>query len=203
MEKVETPKITVSNDLIWGKDASVQGAGSIKSIGNKIYFYDCVSHLSILNLTEQIETVSRNIRTLSIENGFEVPAIELHIGSYGGSVFAGFAGMEKIKHNPIPIHTIVDGAAASAATMLSVVGQKRFMYKNSYMLIHQLSSGFQGKFADFKDNMTNLQKLMDTITQTYKDYTRIPEDELENMLEHDLWFESEKCLRYGLVDDII
>lgn len=202
-EAKKEDKNNAGNDLIWGKNSSVQGSGSVKVINNRIYFYDYISHKSILNLTEQIHTVTKKMQVLAVENDIEPPPIVLHISSYGGSVFAGFAGMGVVRSNPLPIHTIVDGAAASAATLLSVVGYKRYVRKSAYMLIHQLSSFVFGKFEEIKDEMQNLEKLMDTIKQTYVNHTKIPSDELENILKHDWWFAAEDCLKFGLVDGII
>jgi ATP-dependent protease ClpP protease subunit len=202
-KKKEEKEKVVGNDFIWGKDSSVQGSGSVKSINNRIYYYEYVSHNSILNLTEQVQTVTKKMQILGIENEIEPPPITLHIGSYGGSVFAGFAGMDMIKSNILPIHTVVDGAAASAATLLSVVGSRRLIRKNAYMLIHQLSSCLYGKFEEIKDDMQNLERMMATIKQTYIDHARIPKDKLDDMLKHDWWLPADECLRLGLVDEII
>jgi len=202
-EKEKTKSGSTGNDLIWGKDSSALGTGSIKSINNRIYFYDSVHHQSILNLTEQVQTVTKKMRVLAVENEIDPPPIMLHIASYGGSIFAGFAGMDMIKSNPLPIHTIVDGAAASAATLLSVVGHKRSIRKNAYMLIHQLSSCLVGKFEEIKDDMQRLEKLMATIKQTYVDHAKIPKDKLDEIIKHDWWFSAEDCLKFGLVDEIV
>lgn len=196
-------KSSPGNDLVWGKDSSVQGSESIKTINNRIYFYSYVSHKSILELVEQVHTVTKKMQVLAVENEIEPPPIVLHISSYGGSVFAGFAGMDMIKSNTLPIHTVVDGAAASAATLLSVVGHKRFVQKNAYMLIHQLSSCLFGKFEEIKDEMQNLEKIMNTIKQTYVDHTKIPSGKLEEILKHDWWLSAEDCLKFGLVDGIV
>lgn len=202
-ENKKDNKNEVGQDLIWGKDASVQGSGSVKSVNNRVYYYTGVSHASILDLTEQVQTVTKKMRVIGVENEVDPPPVTLHIGSYGGSVFAGFAGADMIKSNPLPVCTVVDGAAASAATMLSVVGQRRLIRKNAYMLIHQLSSVMYGKFEELKDEMMNLEKLMQTIKQIYIDHARIPRDKLDEMLKHDWWLTAEECLKYGLADEII
>jgi len=190
-------------DFIWGKDNSTQVSGSVKSINNRIYYYIDVNHQSILDLIEQIKIITNKNKILSIENDIEPPLINLHISSYGGSIFACFAGMDTIKYNSVPINTIVEGGSASAATLLSICGYKRFIRKNSYMLIHQLSSGLYGKFMEIQDCMENLEKLMNTIKQVYIDNTKIPITKLNEILKHDLWFNAEECLEYGLVDEII
>lgn len=204
-KKKEEKKETVgnTNDLIWGKDSSVQGSGPVKTINNRIYYYADVTHSSILDLTEHVQTATKKMKILGIENEIDPPPIVLHIGSYGGSVFAGFAGMDMIKYNSLPIHTIIDGAAASAATLLSVVGHKRSIRKSGYILIHQLSSFMYGKFAEIKDHVENLEKMMATIKQAYIDHARIPKDQLDEILKHDFWLSADEALKFGLVDKII
>ena len=71
------------------------------------------------------------------------------------------------------------------------------------MLIHQLSSMFWGKYDEFEDNKVNLDKLMETIKGIYREYTKLPDEEIEKILKHDLWLSAEKCLEYGLVDEVI
>ncbi len=71
------------------------------------------------------------------------------------------------------------------------------------MLIHQLSSGMWGKYEELKDDMENNERLMETIRDIYTRHTKIPKKKLNEILKHDLWFDSDTCLEYGLVDEII
>jgi ATP-dependent protease ClpP protease subunit len=98
------------------------------------------------------------------------------------------------------VHTYVDGFAASAATLLSVVGDKRFMSKHSLMLIHQLSTSSAGKYQDLQQNMENVDNMMNIIENIYLEKTKIPKKYLIEILKKDLWLDSQTCLKYGLVD---
>jgi ATP-dependent Clp endopeptidase proteolytic subunit ClpP len=129
--------------------------------------------------------------------------IKLHIHSYGGSVFAGIAAMDTITNLGVDVHTIIEGSAASAATFLSLAGSHRIMSRNSYMLIHQLSSGYYGKYEDIKDDVENLDELMTMIKRIYNERSSVPQNKLDEILKHDLWFSSKKCLKYGLVDEVV
>ena len=102
-----------------------------------------------------------------------------------------------------PVYTYVDGFAASAATLISVVGKKRYMTKNSLMLIHQLSGADSGKFYELQDQMSNMQILMNKINKIYLNKTKIDQDTLLKLLQKDLWLDAKTCLAYGLVDEII
>ena len=71
------------------------------------------------------------------------------------------------------------------------------------MLIHQLSSFAWGNFEQLKDDMKNCEMLMRMIKSVYKEYTKVPMSKLDEILKHDLWFDAETCLKYGMVDEII
>jgi ATP-dependent protease ClpP protease subunit len=56
--------------------------------------------------------------------------------------------------------------------------------------------------SEIEDEFKNLQELMEKIKDIYKEYTNIPKKELSELLKHDLWLDSSKCLKYGLVEEI-
>ena len=111
--------------------------------------------------------------------------------------------VDVILNSKIPIHTIVEGCAASAGTIISVVGEKRFITKHSRMLIHQLSSGVWGKMEEINDHHCNSIKLMETIKSIYAEHAKFSPKKLKKILKKDIWLNAEECLKYGLVDKII
>lgn len=175
----------------------------VDSSYNRIYFYSGVTRPKILQLNKNIFNLNVNMMAKAGPLEYDPPPIRLHINSYGGSVFAGLAALDYIKNSKIPIHTVIDGCAASAATLMSVVGHHRMMHRNACMLVHQLSGAVWGKFQEMEDDFENSKMLMEKIKNIYKEHTKIPKRELDNILKHDLWWEAEKCLQYGLVDEII
>tara|TARA_Y100000991_G_C21782532_1_gene267805 strand:- start:209 stop:613 length:405 start_codon:yes stop_codon:yes gene_type:complete len=131
------------------------------------------------------------------------PPINLHIQSEGGSLYHALYIIDLIRELNTPVHTYIDGFAASAATLISVVGTKRYMTENSLMLIHQLSGSESGKYYELEDQMNNMDILMNIIRKIYLNYSTITPNYLEYLLQKDLWLESKTCLEYGLVDEII
>jgi ATP-dependent protease ClpP protease subunit len=194
------------SDRQWGRekreDENDDGDGGIQVVGNTIWYYSNVDQESILSLNQKIRKVGHDALKRAIDENRDPAPIELRIHSYGGSMLAGIAGMESIRSSRVPITTIVEGGAASAATFLSVAGARRLITRNSYILIHQLSSFMWGKYAAFQDEMKNLDKFMQTIKNVYLERTRIPETKLEEILKHDLWFTAGESVEYGLVDGI-
>ena len=170
---------------------------------NRIYFYSGVTRPKILQLNKGIFNLNINMLSKSGPLDYALPPIMLHINSYGGSVFAGLAAVDYIKNSKIPVHTIIDGCAASAATLMSCVGSHRMMHKNACMLVHQLSGMMWGKFQEMQDDMENSEMLMEKIKNIYREHTKIPKKEMDNILKHDIWWEADKCLLYGLVDELV
>ena len=183
-------------------NAGPTSSGAVtRVVENNIYFYGDITEANALELNAALYEMDKK---LSITNVFLdlKPVINLHINSYGGSLFAGLATVDVIRNLKSDVHSIIEGAAASAATIISVACNKRFMGKYSKMLIHQLSAGAYGKYNELEDDMENNKHLMSTIKEIYKVYTNVPMKKLNEILKHDLWFDSKTCLELGLVDEI-
>ena len=170
--------------------------------GNHIYFNSDVTKKSIFDLCQALNTVSIDNVVTATQFNIEPIPIYLHINSNGGSVFAAFTAIDNIMNCKVPVYTIIEGASASAATIMSVVGKRRFIRPNSYMLIHELRSGCWGRMSEMEDEMENNKKLMKRIKKIYKEHTTIPHEEMKEILKHDMWWDSEKCLEMGLVDEL-
>jgi ATP-dependent protease ClpP protease subunit len=170
---------------------------------NKIYYYSGINRLSVVELNHKISELESKHLTVSNVLDIDPPPIKIFINSGGGSITAGISSMDTILRCKVPVHTYVDGFCASAATFLSVVGNKRYMSRNSYMLIHQLSTSFWGKYSDFEDEKLNLDLMMGTIKKVYNTYTKVPSKELNGILKHDLLWDATTCLKYKLIDKII
>ena len=170
---------------------------------NKIYFYSEVSRGKNLQLNLALKQLETDLLHGANITGGDPRSIFLHINSYGGSVFAGFSSVDYITSCKVPVTSVIDGCAASAATIMSVTANHRQMNRHAYMLIHQLSSGMWGKYQAMQDKMENCDRFMKMIIDIYEEHTKIPKKELSKILKHDLWWDADTCLKYGLIDEII
>ena len=130
-----------------------------------MYFHEGVGEESV-DLVKKLmrEYLDKYIKTKNKTSFGNITAkpLFLHIYSPGGDVHAGLSLYDFINEytNTIPVYTVVEGIAASAATIISIAGTKRFITPNSYMLIHQLSTFFGGNFEQIKDEFGNCEKIM-------------------------------------------
>lgn len=196
-----------------GTEVLVKEPEILETVDNRIYFYAEVTRQNVLRLNKNLrEKSNQYVSDAQIRETDGTVPIYLHVNSYGGSIFAGLSCMDEILRCKVPVYTVVDGCAASAATLLTIVGRKRFIKPNSFMMIHQLWAWMFGKYTEFQDEMVNLDVLMEKIIAVYLDHTKVSEDELrvildpkvgkKGVLDHDLWWDAETSLKYGLVDEI-
>jgi ATP-dependent Clp endopeptidase proteolytic subunit ClpP len=202
-QEEETTPVSVHEYTAESKGHASTDNNVVEFSHNRIYFYSGVTRPKILQLNKGIFNLNVNMLSKTVPLEYDPPPVMLHINSYGGSVFAGLSAVDYIKNSKVPVHTIIDGCAASAATLMSCVGSHRMMHRNACMLVHQLSGMMWGKFQEMQDDMENSEMLMEKIKNIYREHTKIPKKEMDNILKHDIWWEAEKCLQYGLIDEII
>lgn len=169
---------------------------------NHIYFHSEVDRGAVFEMIAFIRKAEIENIVLAHNLCSEPIPIYLHISSFGGSVFDALTAIDVIIGCKVPIHTIIEGATASAGTLISIVGAKRYIRPNAHMLIHQLSAGSWGKMCELEDEHDNNKLLMKKILDIYKKYADIPRKQLSEVLKHDLWWESDKCINFGLADEL-
>ena len=131
--------------------------------------------------------------------------IKLWLNSPGGSVVDGLAIYDVMNWVNCDVSTYTMGMAASMGSVLLSSGEKgkRYALPHSRVMIHEVSSGFRGKYKDIEVeyNLTkNLQNELYGIlsVNTGKTIEQITEDG-----KLDKWFTAQEALEYGLIDEII
>jgi ATP-dependent protease ClpP protease subunit len=181
----------------------------INTIDNNIYFTGKISFDSIHNLIIEIKklenlilkAVESAVVTVECKNLVKVEKnnINLYITSYGGSVHAAFSAISTIENCKVHVHTIISGHAAEAATLISLAGHKKLMYKYSTALIHEVRCASWGKYTEQRDRYENMERILNY----YVEKTKIEKDVLKNLLKQDIEWDEINCLKYGIIDEII
>ena len=94
-----------------GADEASESENSVTSYNHNIYFYSEVNRSRVLTLNKKIVQVGVKLRNVSNIFDIDIKNINLHINSYGGSVFAGFAALDYIKGSKVPVNTVINGCA--------------------------------------------------------------------------------------------
>jgi ATP-dependent protease ClpP protease subunit len=130
--------------------------------------------------------------------------IVLRINSSGGDVFDGFAIYNLLRDHPAKVTTIVDGFAASIASIIALAGDTIQVHEASVVMIHDPWGVGIG-------NATELRELADVLDKTiaapmaklYSDRMDTPIAEIRNLMEAETWYTGEEAVEAGFASELI
>ena len=131
--------------------------------------------------------------------------IKLYINSPGGSVYSGLAIYDTMKILKCDIQTYGMGLQASMGAFLLSSGTKgkRYLLPNATAMIHQPSSGTEGKVTDMEISLKEGIRLKKLLTQIMADNCGKTFEQMEKDQDRDNWMSAEEAKNYGLVDEVI
>jgi ATP-dependent Clp protease protease subunit len=183
---------------------SLGGGSTLYTNANHVYFNNDIDDDSAFALNKELRAVENKLLHTSLTYGVKADSVPiyLHITTNGGSIHAAFSIIDCMNGLRVPVYTVCDGFVASAGTLISISGKKRFIQPNAYMLLHQLSSGVWGKMAEIEDEYDNLKKLMDHLIKHYVQNTKLTAKVLEKQLKHDVTWNVSECISRGIIDEV-
>ena len=131
--------------------------------------------------------------------------ISLYINSPGGSVTAGMAIYDTMRHIKAPVHTIGLGLAASMGSLLLASGNKRSILPHTKVMIHQplISGGMGGKETDISIIAKDLTRTRKTVAFILAKHCGKTEKSIERDIENDRYMDAQEALEYGICDNVI
>jgi ATP-dependent Clp protease, protease subunit len=131
--------------------------------------------------------------------------IFLYINSPGGSVTAGMAIYDTMKHIRPKISTICVGLAASMGAFLLSAGEKgkRLSLPHARIMIHQPLGGAQGQATDIAIMAKEILYHKSRLNQLMAEHTGQPLERIERDTDRDFFMSAEEAKEYGLVDQVI
>ncbi len=183
-------------------------------IGFSIHFCDQISWntVSVLNkmlieidkeMSSEVEKAKSACINKYYTTTFTPTPIELFITTYGGIVHSALSVVDTIQSLKTPVHTIVQGYTASAGTLISMAGAKRYISKNAYILIHELRCGIWGKYAEIEVHKDNASKKMDHLIDFYiSQNIKMTKDELKVFLSKDVDLNATEAINLGLAEKV-
>lgn len=162
----------------------------------------------IIFLGDEVNEASANIVVAQLLHlAYEDPKadIKLYINSPGGAVYDGLAIYDTIQYIKPDVQTIGIGLQASMGAFLLSSGTKgkRFALPNSRIMIHQPSSGTQGKISDQEITLREHLYLKKHLNEIMAKNTGQKLAKIEKDVDRDFWMSAEEAKAYGIIDDVI
>ena len=162
----------------------------------------------IIFLGEDVNEHTANIvvaQLLHLAYADSAKDIKLYINSPGGSVYDGMAIYDTMQYIKPDVMTIGIGLQASMGAFLLSSGTKgkRFALPNSRIMIHQPSSGTQGKVTDQEITLRESILLKQKLNEILAKNTGQKLSKIEKDVDRDFWMSAKEAAEYGIIDGVI
>ncbi len=173
--------------------------------------YDIYSRLlkeRVVFLGDQVAPETANLvvaQLLFLANEDPKRDIKLYINSPGGSVYDGLAIIDTMDYIEPDVQTIGIGLQASMGAMLLACGAKgkRYLLPNARVMIHQPSSGTEGKITDQEIALKEGIFLKKRLAEIFAERTGKSVKQVEKDMDRDNWMSAAEAQEYGIVDEVL
>ena len=173
--------------------------------------YDIYSRLlkdRIIFVSGVVEDHMANLtmaQLLFLESENSEKDIQMYINSPGGSVSAGFAIYDTMRHIKPKVSTICIGMAASMGAFLLAGGEKgkRFALPNARIMLHQVMGGAEGQASDIEIEAKEILRMKQKLNEILSQNTGQPLEKIERDTDRNFWMSPEEAAAYGVVDKVL
>ena len=136
----------------------------------------------------------------------DISELNVYINSPGGDVFAGQTIYSILKRKKCTVNVYIDGLAASAASVIAMVGRvdgnTLNVPKNAMLMIHNPWSLAWGYASDMRQMADTLDKIRDSIVAVYKDSSGLEDKDIIELMDAETWMTAQDALDFGFIDHI-
>lgn len=135
----------------------------------------------------------------------DVKFINIYVNSSGGEVMQAMAIRNQLKRHPAYVTGYVDGFACSAASFILTGCDKVIMYSNTMQMVHDMWTWTSGNYRQLRKTADDLEQMSIGNRMAYVDKSngKLTIEQATELLVNETWLTAEKCLEYGLADEII
>ncbi|HGA4001674.1 TPA: head maturation protease, ClpP-related [Streptococcus agalactiae] len=129
--------------------------------------------------------------------------ITLWINSPGGDVFAAAQIYNMLMDYQGDVHVIIDGLAASAASVIAMAGTTVSMSPVAMMMIHNPWTFAQGEAKDMAKVIEMLGEIKESIINAYELRTGLSRTKISHLMDSESWFNAKKVVELGFADKVL
>ncbi|QKY80005.1 capsid maturation protease [Gordonia phage Doggs] len=128
--------------------------------------------------------------------------LKVRINSPGGDVYEGIAILNALRGRDGKVTTVVDGLAASIASVIAMAGSEIVMMPNSEMMVHDPWMLTIGDAEDMQTAADNLGRIADNLASIYADRTGGTAEEWRAIMRAETWYSADETVEAGLADRV-
>ena len=134
-----------------------------------------------------------------------VETIRVHINSPGGDVFGALNIANALRDQRATkgrrVVTIVDGLAASSASLVLMAGDPVLIADNGMVMVHNPWCVALGDATEMKKTAEILDELRNTIVATYQWHSELSDEELVALMDAETWMDADEAIAHGFATE--
>ena len=127
--------------------------------------------------------------------------LTISINSYGGDALAGIAVHNMLARHEGPKRVVIEGIAASAASLIAMAGDEIIMPENAFMMIHEAWGGALGDSETMRQQADVLDKISGAYRRTYAARSGQTEEAVAALMAAETWFTAEDAVTNGFATE--
>ncbi len=128
--------------------------------------------------------------------------LEVHLNSPGGEVFDGITIYNTLLARK-DVAVVIDGLAASIASVIAMAGNPVLIARNAQMMIHDGHGMAIGNAQDMRDLAEILDRTSNNIASIYSDHTGRAIDYWRQLMKAETWYNAQDAIDAGLADRFV
>lgn len=128
--------------------------------------------------------------------------IIVRINSPGGNVWDGLAIFNQLRSRKDKVKCVVDGVAASIASVIALGGRTLEVPKNAMMMIHDCSALGIGNAEQMRKLADKLDQHSDMLAGIYAEKTGKSREKMRALMREETWFTGEEAGPMGFADTV-
>jgi ATP-dependent protease ClpP protease subunit len=157
----------------------------------EVWIYDDIGWLGTT-----AQAFARELRDVTAD------AITVHLNSPGGDAFDGIAIYNSLRDHLATVTVVVDGLAASAASVIAMAGDKVRMNRGAQMMIHEASGLVIGNAGDMTDFAAVLDKTSQSLAEVYAARAGGTVEDWRTAMRAETWYTAAEAVEAGLADEL-
>lgn len=128
--------------------------------------------------------------------------LTVNLFSYGGDAIEGLAIYSMLARHEGKKRMVIDGVAASAASVIAMAGDEIVMPKSSFLMIHECWSLAMGGAGDLRREADVIDRISAAYLQAYVKRSRLPEGDVQSLMAAESWLTADEALEFGFATEV-
>ena len=127
--------------------------------------------------------------------------LTINLFSYGGDAIEGLAIYSMLARYPGKKRMLIDGVAASAASVIAMAGDEIVMPESSFLMIHEAWGLAIGGSGDLRQQADLIDRISAAYRQAYSTKTGLNEEDVASLMAAESWLTAAEAVEFGFATE--